>query len=945
MTVDLATLSLKVDSSQVTQSAMELDKLASSGKRAETSSQGLAREWVKASSTAGKLRMDEAALRMEIERQIESNKRAAMQAEARRIVEERLGNTVVKSTGAQKAGMQQLSYQLGDVSTMFALGARPMQIFASQGSQVVQALQLMTGSSKGFLAFLGGPWGLAITSAVTVLGTLGAAYLSAGDDADEATTKLEQALDRFRQGLRQTDDVSAVMTEATRELIPLTIELTAAQNRLNSMVGENALNKAARDAAQERVDSIQAEIDGIRNLVSETVSQAALRDRLDREAVQRNEERRDSERSARDATRARTRGLSEQERETQRLTRATDSFIDSLEDEFARLTMSDEAYRQREIAMARATAQTDEQRAAIDKLAESLEIVNGKLEAQRELDAINDKQKADIEERADLAEKLAEDARKKEEQSIREMANLYETLFTGGVDDVWTVFKKQGIAAISTIAAQWTLALLSGQSTSFDTIAGGVLGSNPLGALFGSLGGGPANDNGTFTTTASGGAIKTGIGGVFGGGILPSDTGGAGGIGANPLGEVGGQMMLAAGISSITSSIVGGNSKASKIGSQIGGQAGMAVAGPIGAIVGSILGGAVGSLFSGSQKGGVTINGGDILSTFGKAKYQGSGTQAAGSIFDSLANIADALGATLNTSAGSLSFGERKGNIRVDPFGLGNTKTGKGAIDFGQDTEAAIAFAIRDLITDGVLEGISQASLNILKAGGDLEKAIEKAALIESVPRLLKERLDPLGAALDEIDDQFQYLVDALREGGATAQQFADAERLYNLEREAAIEQFGQGALELKNFLDSLNFGSNSPLSVRSQLSSARDNFAQYETAILNGEAVDQAAFTSAAQTLLGLSRQASGSSGAFFSDFDTIRNLTEMAIVNSGSSAVQDGTVVFTQQTATNTQNIAQMQEDTNNLLREILNQLAAGTVSATSNPYGYFTDQRSFA
>lgn len=74
------------------------------------------------------------------------------------------------SAGAQRAGMQQLSYQIGDVATQFALGARPMQIFAAQGQQVIQAVALMGGGTSRFAAFMGGPWGVAIMAATSVLG-------------------------------------------------------------------------------------------------------------------------------------------------------------------------------------------------------------------------------------------------------------------------------------------------------------------------------------------------------------------------------------------------------------------------------------------------------------------------------------------------------------------------------------------------------------------------------------------------------------------------------------------------------------------------------------------------------------------------------------------------------------------------------------------------------
>lgn len=76
------------------------------------------------------------------------------------------------NVAAHRAGLMQLSQQLGDVSTMYALGARPTQIFASQIGQVVGAVQLMSGGTSRLATFLGGPWGMALTTATVVLAPL-----------------------------------------------------------------------------------------------------------------------------------------------------------------------------------------------------------------------------------------------------------------------------------------------------------------------------------------------------------------------------------------------------------------------------------------------------------------------------------------------------------------------------------------------------------------------------------------------------------------------------------------------------------------------------------------------------------------------------------------------------------------------------------------------------
>lgn len=94
------------------------------------------------------------------------------------------------STGQMKFAMRDLSYQISDVSTMFAMGAKPMQIFASQGGQIVGALSMMAGEAKGVLGVLGGPWGMIATSAAVALTPLIAKLFETGEAAKDAEIKI-----------------------------------------------------------------------------------------------------------------------------------------------------------------------------------------------------------------------------------------------------------------------------------------------------------------------------------------------------------------------------------------------------------------------------------------------------------------------------------------------------------------------------------------------------------------------------------------------------------------------------------------------------------------------------------------------------------------------------------------------------------------------------------
>lgn len=106
------------------------------------------------------------------------------------------------SSGQMRAGMQQLSFQIGDVATQFASGTRPMIIFAQQGGQVIQALQMMTNKTTGLLGFLGGPWGQILTAALVVLTPFVAKLFEGGDAARDAAA----GADAYTAALKRLQD-------------------------------------------------------------------------------------------------------------------------------------------------------------------------------------------------------------------------------------------------------------------------------------------------------------------------------------------------------------------------------------------------------------------------------------------------------------------------------------------------------------------------------------------------------------------------------------------------------------------------------------------------------------------------------------------------------------------------------------------------------------------
>jgi hypothetical protein len=371
-------------------------------------------------------------------------------------------------------------------------------------------------------------------------------------------------------------------------------------------------------------------------------------------------------------------------------------------------------------------------------------------------------------------------------------------------------------------------------------------------------------------------------------------------------------------------------------------------------MAGSLLGGLLSkpkygtAAISMNQYGELTAN---VTSGRGSAQ-KAAAKGAAGHVINGIEDIADQLGAEI-TGVPNITIGTYKDKYRVSTTGYTGKlnfsgKSAEGLYDFGKNgAEDAVAFAIQKSIEGGVITGISQASINILKSGQDLQKALEKALLVESVPKELQKRLDPVGYAIDEVNDRFKKIVEALREGGATAEQMADAQKLYNLELAEAKENAGSASQALKEFLQSLNAGSGSPLSLRDQEANARAVLDPFLGQIARGESIDQEKYQSAAQTFLDIERQLYGSTAKYFEAFDMIQGATGNAIatidnaapIRTTSDPFNEATAKAAQATAASTENGVQLMAQgfpaIVQKLQEIQQAIAAGGFIGLSRNY----------
>lgn len=256
------------------------------------------------------------------------------------------------------------------------------------------------------------------------------------------------------------------------------------------------------------------------------------------------------------------------------------------------------------------------------------------------------------------------------------------------------------------------------------------------------------------------------------------------------------------------SALFGDQSGAQKIGSAIGGALGGSkvvkdalagglesiseglggIAGPLGSIAGGIIGSALGGLFSSVKWGRVNLSAGGVAAAGGNSGSSSKAALAAGnSIFGGLGDLASQFGGSIG-DFGNISVGVRHGDYRVNAGGT-SLKKKKGAVDFDQDAEAAVAYAMKLAIERGAITGIRQSTNNLLKAGDDLSAQINKALSFENVFAELKSYTDPVGAELDQIEKEFSGLRSIFAEAGASAEEYAQLEQLLTIKRQEAMSK------------------------------------------------------------------------------------------------------------------------------------------------------------
>lgn len=365
------------------------------------------------------------------------------------------------------------------------------------------------------------------------------------------------------------------------------------------------------------------------------------------------------------------------------------------------------------------------------------------------------------------------------------------------------------------------------------------------------------------------------------------------------IGEGIGEVMGAAGVGMTAGGLALGNSN-SKLGSALGGavgkEAGEALGklaggflgklgGPLGSIAGGILGGAIGGMFTSAKWGTAAVTGnsdGDVSVGGNKSAYRSNAGLAGTSIQSGLDAIAEQFG--VDVGGYNVSIGQYKGKWRVSTTGrTGKLKGGSGRTDikdFGEDgAEDAIKYAIADAVKDGALEGLRASTQALLAASDDVEAQLQKALDFEDVFSRLKSYKDPVGAALDTLDKEFKRLQGIFEEAGASAEEYAQLEELYGIERANAVKEAAEKVTaSLKSLFDDLTVG-NDARSLRDRLAEAQAAYDPLAKRVAAGDTTAYDDYADAAAKLLDLQRQIYGSGDEYFKMLDQITALTKSRI------------------------------------------------------------------
>lgn len=735
-------------------------------------------------------------------------------------------------TAAARQGMLQLGYQIGDAATMFSMGSNASQIFASQLGQTVQAVQLMTGGTSRLAAFLGGPWGIALSTAAIVTAPFVGKLWEIVSGAQAATGALQKLIEKQRQ---QQAEKSAV-PNAQKDIDALVkrraeLEADIAKRGVrNPATGE--LQFVYRQ--QQELKQINKDLaEGRQALDNERASAVSL------------------DRIMGDLAGKRLKDAFATEKQTKAKVakvKADDAEAEAM-DRLWRATMQAAKGFNEDLAKSMGKALDKDAEKYWDGVAERQAQALGKLTATAEASAAWNEQLRDT---LDILGQIGGAG-----SALAGIGEIVAGLASGNFRGIGG---PAGLLARTIAGAQWVTVDNNGNREIKR------LGDEMLSVLDGVFG-----SRGSFLKVLEG----AGLGGAASSVLLGTGGSGFGSMVGGALGQKLGEKFLSKGLESVAKGL--GN-----------------FAGPLGSIAGGLLGGALGSAFKKTTKGFAVISNKGVTSGGNNSDLARGAANTGDSISAKLTSIAERLGGMVgdySVSIGTRSSGwisvSASGSSQVADKNWKKRNAGGDLIYDGKDPEEAARIALLNAIQDGAIQGIRSGAQRLLKAGKDLDRQLQRALDFEGVFADLKAYRDPTGAALDTLNLEFRRLIDIFNEAGASTAEMAQLEELYGIKRADAVRDANERILgSLKGLKEYLGVGSDF-YSLRDRQAQAEAIYNPLADRVRAGDASAFDAFAKAAQDLLEIERQISGSTGAFFAKADEIRALTDQAI--AGKQTVAD--------------------------------------------------------
>ncbi|MEO7468072.1 MAG: hypothetical protein ABIV36_13750 [Sphingobium limneticum] len=307
-------------------------------------------------------------------------------------------------------------------------------------------------------------------------------------------------------------------------------------------------------------------------------------------------------------------------------------------------------------------------------------------------------------------------------------------------------------------------------------------------------------------------------------------------------------------------------------------------AGPIGAIAGGLLGGAIGGLLKKTKTGAANITNvtDDAALSGNSSQFKAAASGAAGSVQDGLSSIADQLGGAIGNF--NVTIGQRHGDWRVRS-GAGSLKVAKGAKEFDDDQEGAIAYAISLAVAQGAVTGLSTAVQKALKSSPDIDKALEEALNVSEIETLM----GGLGAALTK---EFKSFDATAKERVRIATQYGFdvvAIEKKNAEDRAALvetlleEQVGS----LQRLVDEMTSGSLFEGSALEQRDAILKEIEQAKADVAAGKSGSADTLAGLLEQLNAVSKDAFGSTGQYAADRSMIMDEARKAIAAANAQIV----------------------------------------------------------